>query len=119
MYNENVDLKYSLEYLENEIKEISGRWTGFMINKMALEKAIQSQKPTSTIGENLLAEMDSKKPSDQKRALEKMTKEEKAEYNNALNNDRKKHALEEVIEGIQEFKDFLEIAQLLKKELSK
>lgn len=115
-----VSLKYVSEFLEGEIKQISERWGQFMINKIALERVLITQKPTK---EDLVTygyieeSLKGRKPQDHPRYLKTLPEEQKKSYERVKEYKEQEASLETAEKGLKEFCDFLEVATGLKKDI--
>lgn len=117
-----VNKKYVSEYLENEIKEISQRWAGFMINKIALEKVLtitafpeEMEEHYRVVSEAL---ENSKKRKGKKPDIFVNFSDNIIENYKKINEYKEKEtALENANKGLKEFTEFLEVATNLKNEI--
>jgi hypothetical protein len=123
-----VGLSYVNEYLENEIKEISQRWAGFMINKIALERILAKSPSVKALEDFGTVESEFKEIASYKineklkqgqiqKYLGELEQSVKDNYEKVKAYKESEGALENAEKGLQEFCEFLEVATELQKEL--
>lgn len=117
VYSEFVDMKHVEEYLDNEIKEISQRWAGFMINKMAIEKVREKKCPTLEeieMSNEVKKALSEKKSTDHDRVMAKFPEEAKQSFEKVGTYEKMMSAYDQAVAGLTEFEEFLEMATELK-----
>lgn len=116
MIPKHVNLKDASEYLANEIKEISGRWCGFTINKRAILKKREKELPVAMEEYDKYKKIKKKMDGD-KKLFNKMDIQEQEGYKKIDEWEKQSKALENIEAGLPQFEEFLEIATELKTEV--
>jgi hypothetical protein len=120
--NKAINKKAVLDFLDNEIKEVSENWTRFVMRKRTLERAVNKSMEKITAEEQerfdfIQNAVKGRKESKQKEYFEAMSDEDKEIYKNVGKFKNEKLELEKSIEAITPNEDFLEIAQEFKSEV--
>lgn len=116
MIPKHVNLKDASEYLASEIKEISGRWCGFTINKRAILKKREKELPVAKEEYDKYKEV-KKKIKGNKKLFSKMDIREQEGYKLIEDWEKQGEALEKIETGLPQFEEFLEVASELKEEV--
>ena len=118
--NEFVNKKDAIEFLEQEIKEISGRWIGSEISRRAIDISLKHLDLIPVEDKKTYAKINDAIKKGKKKeeyVLKTFTDEEQEAYANVNKYKKQEAALKNILDNMQSFEEFLQVATQLKSEL--